>query len=263
MTQLFANNASTNLSLAVGTGDTSFTVVSGGGAAFPSPTGGDFFAATLAHLDVNGAEISREIVYCTARSVDTFTVTRAQEGTTALSLSAGDKVEARVTSGTLTAFVQTVSGHAGPVVALVKADVGLGNVDNTSDANKPVSTAQAAAIAAKQDTLVSGTNIKTLNGNSLLGSGNLAISAGLTPTVVSASTAMQAGKLYVTTTPGITLTMPATPSTGDQFGVSNASGGAVLVAFSGLTVKNATPDAPLSVPSLRGFVVVYTGGTLA
>lgn len=32
---------------------------------------------------------------------------------------------------------------------LVKADVGLGNVDNTSDANKPVSTAQATAIALK------------------------------------------------------------------------------------------------------------------
>lgn len=31
--------------------------------------------------------------------------------------------------------------------AFVKADVGLGNVDNTSDAGKPVSTAQAAAIA--------------------------------------------------------------------------------------------------------------------
>jgi hypothetical protein len=60
---------------------------------------------------------------------------------------------------------------------LDKAAVGLSNVDNTSDANKPVSTAQATAIALKQDTLVSGTNIKTINGNSLLGSGNLAISA--------------------------------------------------------------------------------------
>ena len=32
---------------------------------------------------------------------------------------------------------------------VTKADVGLGNVDNTSDANKPVSTAQASAIAAR------------------------------------------------------------------------------------------------------------------
>jgi hypothetical protein len=38
-------------------------------------------------------------------------------------------------------------------LSLVKADVGLGNVDNTSDASKPVSTAQAAALATKQNTL--------------------------------------------------------------------------------------------------------------
>ena len=45
---------------------------------------------------------------------------------------------------------RTVAGKALTAnVALVKADVGLGNVDNTSDANKPVSTAQAAAINAK------------------------------------------------------------------------------------------------------------------
>ena len=36
--------------------------------------------------------------------------------------------------------VQSVSGKAGEVT-LVKGDVGLGNVDNTSDADKPVSTA--------------------------------------------------------------------------------------------------------------------------
>lgn len=59
-----------------------------------------------------------------------------------------------------------------------KTSIGLGNVDNTSDANKPVSTSQAAAIALKQDTLVSGTNIKTINGSSVLGSGDLTISGG-------------------------------------------------------------------------------------
>ena len=43
--------------------------------------------------------------------------------------------------------VQSVAGRTG-AVTLVKADVGLGNVDNTADASKPVSTAQAAADAA-------------------------------------------------------------------------------------------------------------------
>ena len=35
-----------------------------------------------------------------------------------------------------------------------------------------------AALLAKQDTLVAGTNIKTINGNSLLGSGDMVISGG-------------------------------------------------------------------------------------
>lgn len=49
---------------------------------------------------------------------------------------------ARLASGGIVAA--TVS-QAKTLLALVKGDVGLGNVDNTSDVNKPVSTAQAAA----------------------------------------------------------------------------------------------------------------------
>jgi trimeric autotransporter adhesin len=60
---------------------------------------------------------------------------------------------------------------------LDKTAVGLGNVDNTSDANKPISTATQTALDAKQDTLVSGTNIKTINGQSVVGSGNLTVTA--------------------------------------------------------------------------------------
>lgn len=44
--------------------------------------------------------------------------------------------------------VSSVAGKTG-VVTLAKGDVGLGNVDNTADSAKPVSTAQATAIAAK------------------------------------------------------------------------------------------------------------------
>lgn len=47
-----------------------------------------------------------------------------------------------------TDLVVSVAGKTG-VVTLVKGDVGLGNVDNTSDANKPVSTAQQTALDAK------------------------------------------------------------------------------------------------------------------
>ena len=51
---------------------------------------------------------------------------------------------------TPTDLVTSVAGKTG-VVTLTKSDVGLGNVDNTSDMDKPVSTAQAAALATKVD----------------------------------------------------------------------------------------------------------------
>jgi hypothetical protein len=73
--------------------------------------------------------------------------------------------------------VQSVSGKVG-AVTLVKDDVGLSNVDNTSDASKPISSATQTALNGKQDTLVSGTNIKTINGDSLLGSGDITVGGG-------------------------------------------------------------------------------------
>jgi hypothetical protein len=90
-------------------------------------------------------------------------------------------------------------------LAPTKAEVGLGNVDNTSDLNKPISTATQTALNAKQDTLVSGNNIKSVNNNSLVGSGNLSVgtvtSVGLTmPTgfSVANSPVISAGTLAVT-----------------------------------------------------------------
>lgn len=46
--------------------------------------------------------------------------------------------------------VDSVNGKTGDVV-LVKSDLGLGNVDNTSDLNKPISTATQTALDGKQD----------------------------------------------------------------------------------------------------------------
>ncbi|MHD0300110.1 hypothetical protein RCF19_29825 [Rhodococcus qingshengii] len=58
---------------------------------------------------------------------------------------AANWIRVNVPNGTVT----SVNGQAGPTVVLGKSDVGLGNVDNTKDTDKPVSTAQAAAINAK------------------------------------------------------------------------------------------------------------------
>lgn len=60
--------------------------------------------------------------------------------------------------------VQSVAGKTG-AVTLAKGDVGLSNVDNTSDANKPVSTAMATALAGKQASLGTGTTAQYLRGD--------------------------------------------------------------------------------------------------
>lgn len=60
--------------------------------------------------------------------------------------------------------VTSVAGRQGAVV-LTKSDVGLANVDNTSDASKPVSTAQQTAINAKENTLPAGTASQYLRGD--------------------------------------------------------------------------------------------------
>jgi hypothetical protein len=71
----------------------------------------------------------------------------------------GDWIISSDTAWDRIAQTETVSSVAGKTgtVTLVKGDVGLGNVDNTSDANKPVSTAQETAINAKvSDTAFAG-----------------------------------------------------------------------------------------------------------
>ena len=67
------------------------------------------------------------------------------------------------------AQVNTVSSVANKTgaVTLSKSDVGLGNVDNTSDANKPVSTAVQTALNNKENTIAAGTTSQYWRGDKL------------------------------------------------------------------------------------------------
>lgn len=99
MSVLFANNAASTLAAGITDSATNMTLASGEGAKFPSPSGGSYFMVTIVD-DANNIEI----VKCTARTTDTLTVVRGQEGTTARAYSTGDKVELRVTAGALAAL---------------------------------------------------------------------------------------------------------------------------------------------------------------
>jgi len=96
--EVFTNNATTTLGSAAGSGATTITVAVGTGALFPAITGSQFFLATLwAAGSTTG--VPNEIVKVTARSGDTMTVVRAQEGTTAQSWSVGDTFANYPTAG--------------------------------------------------------------------------------------------------------------------------------------------------------------------
>jgi hypothetical protein len=95
---LWANNTNAMLAAGITNSQTTITLTSGQGAQFPSPTGGAFFPLTL---QSSSNALIYEITYCTARSGDTLTVTRGQEGTTALAFNAGDLAQNRPTAGTL------------------------------------------------------------------------------------------------------------------------------------------------------------------
>jgi hypothetical protein len=98
----FTNNAGTTLASGINTSVTSLTVSTGSGALFPTLTGSAYFYCTLQQVSTNAVEI----VKVTARSTDTFTIVRAQDGTTALSFVTGDYVQLRLTAADLNNFGQ-------------------------------------------------------------------------------------------------------------------------------------------------------------
>lgn len=87
-----ANNAFSTLFSALTSVATTMTVASGHGARFPSASvaSGNYFYVTL----IKSSGVT-EIVKVTDRSTDTFTIVRSQDGTTATTFTAGDRVELR------------------------------------------------------------------------------------------------------------------------------------------------------------------------
>lgn len=82
---------------------TSLTVAAGQGSRFPTLGVGDYFYAVM----VRRSDNAKEIVKVTARSTDTMTIDRAQEGTTGLTFTTGDYFENRLTAEQLATYSST------------------------------------------------------------------------------------------------------------------------------------------------------------
>jgi microcystin-dependent protein len=93
MTLLYANNAAGTLAAAVAVGDTSLTLNAGQAAVFPIPTTTDSFYATITDALTQSCI---EIVLVTAVNGNVFSVTRAQDGTTARSWNENDIISQRI-----------------------------------------------------------------------------------------------------------------------------------------------------------------------
>ena len=157
MSQQFSNAARTELAAGILAGDTTFTLDDG--QVFPDANNGNaaigtgtWFKATL--QDPDGIEIAYVRTHNTGTTPDEVShVLRGQEGTVARAFAAGTAIGLRMTAGDI-AQLRARSSHTGTQA--------ISTVDGLQS-----------ALDGKQAALVSGTNIKTVGGQSLLGSGNV------------------------------------------------------------------------------------------
>jgi len=261
MSQVWTNNAASKLASGIASGATSLTVLSGQGALFPNPTGGNTFQLTL----VRASDAAIEIVTCTARSTDTLTVTRAQEGTTALTLVANDAVALRITALWLTALSGTFTiaqggtngtsftAPASGVAPLVYFDGTRLNVDSTpADAGYNTSTNTLTSANLKAS------GIATLNSMNM-GSQTVATSGGNT-TLTSASPYYT---LFTgTNTQSFILPDATTLVVGQRYSLDNNSTGAVTIKTNGgATLWTVAPGADAVVILLTNSVAAGTWET--
>jgi len=101
----YSNNAFSVIVGAIASANTIIALAPGTGSRFPASD----FRATLVGYDVNGNEDTWEIVHCSSRSGDVLTVTRGQEGTSAVAWDNGARIENRITAGSMAALEPTIT----------------------------------------------------------------------------------------------------------------------------------------------------------
>ncbi len=177
LVEIYANNAATTLAAGISSTATSLTVLSGSGTPFPNPGANQFFRFTLNDA-LTGLEY--EIIYCTARSGDTFSgLLRGQEGTTARAWLSADKVFEGVTAGAMANLTQVEEVQQN--IFNYATDTGAANAYNIAfspSLQTPVPGAVLYWIAANPNTTASTVIVNGSSAYPLLGQGRAAMQGG-------------------------------------------------------------------------------------
>ena len=148
------NNAFGTLSAAINTTATTVTLDSGQGARFPTLGSGDYFFGTL----VNTSNVL-EIVKVTARSSDSLTVVRGQDGTSGTAFAIGDRFELRPVAAL---FEDIIDNAAVAGITAAGNNIGIGVSPTTSYGR----------VLQVHDTGTSGANLRLTDSNTGSGTGN-------------------------------------------------------------------------------------------
>lgn len=129
MAVLVKNNAYSTLASGISNVATTINLAAGTGSRFPAAGGADYFYATL----INTSN-QLEVVKVTARSTDTLTVVRGQDGTTARAYSASDRIELRLTAALIEDIRDAITPADGTVTTakLVNDAVTYAKIQNVS-----------------------------------------------------------------------------------------------------------------------------------
>lgn len=156
---------------------------------------------------------------------------------------------------TPTDTVLSVNGQIG-AVSLSKSDVDLGNVDNTSDANKPISTATQTALNLKADQSGVTTSLAGKASTTLNNLGSTSINADLMP---SASITRSVGSSGLQWLIGFFQTIRANTIESISSGLSIKTSDSVSAATSSVTVTSGSVTGASS--SNSGVAAIQTGST--
>lgn len=253
----FTNSAKSTLLYAIGTGAASFTTAAGGGSKFPALGGGDYF---FCHL-VRVSDGAKEIVKVTARAGDVHTMTRAQEGTSALAFSVGDKVELRLTNQGIIdawqAFMPDVASVASAATTAIGAAcaTNIGHVEITGTTAITAFDASLAGVVRFVE--FDGVLTLTHNGVSLIlpGAANITTAAGDVAIFRSLGGGNWQAVTYLTAAGGYA---PAAGNAAQTFAVADATAANEAVNFSQVLGLGQTWQ---DMTASRAWGVVYTNST--